>query len=66
MQIYRISVIYKDFNTENMDLSKKILDKGEINSRFVMAVYAILKNKLVNSKADLAESLDIKDRKSIV
>ena len=46
-----------------MNLNEQFLNKEEINSRFIMAVYAILRNKLVNSKADLAESLNIKPSK---
>lgn len=46
-----------------MDIYQRILSKDEINSRFVRAVYAIIGNHLVSSKAALAESLGVKPAK---
>lgn len=46
-----------------MDIWQKILTKDEINTRFNHAVNAILANKLVASKASLAESLGVKPAK---
>lgn len=46
-----------------MDLFEKILTKEEINKRFNTAVTAIMVNKLISSKAGLAESLGVKPAK---
>ena len=46
-----------------MEVFQKILTKEEINTRFVMAVNAVLKNKLVSNKSSLAESLNVKPAK---
>lgn len=46
-----------------MELYEKILTKEEINKRFRMAVIAIMTNKLISSKAGLAESLGVKPAK---
>ena len=43
-----------------MEVYKQILTKNEINVRFIMAINAILDKKMVNSKVDLAESLNVK------
>lgn len=46
-----------------MEVYKQILTKNEINVRFIMAINAILDKKMVNSKVDLAESLNVKPSK---
>lgn len=46
-----------------MDLFERILTKEEINKRFTTAVTAIMVNKLISSKAGLAESLGVKPAK---
>lgn len=46
-----------------MDLYERILTKEEINKRFIMAVTAIMMNKLISSKTGLAESLGVKPAK---
>lgn len=46
-----------------MELYERILSKQEINKRFITAVHAILYNKLISSKAGLAESLGVKPAK---
>lgn len=53
----------QNFNSENMDIYERILTKEEINKRFITAVTAIMTNKLVSSKAGLAESLGVKPAK---
>lgn len=42
---------------------EQLLSKDEINRRFVMAIYAILDNKLISNKTRLAESLKVKPAK---
>lgn len=46
-----------------MDLYERILTKEEINKRFITAANAILMNRLISSKAGLAESLQVKPAK---
>lgn len=46
-----------------MELYERILTKEEINKRFIRAVTAIMANKLISSKAGLAESLGVKPAK---
>lgn len=46
-----------------MDLYERILTKEEINKRFIIAVTAIMTNKLISSKTGLAESLGVKPAK---
>lgn len=46
-----------------MDLYERILTKEEINKRFIIAVTAIMANKLISSKTGLAESLGVKPAK---
>ena len=63
MQRYRISVISPNIFSEIMNQFQKLLSKGEINDRFVRAVYAIIGQHLVSSKTALAESLGVKPAK---
>lgn len=46
-----------------MEIFERILSKEEINRRFITAVTAIMVNKLISSKAGLAESLGVKPAK---
>ncbi len=46
-----------------MELYERILSKEEINRRFIIAVTAVMANKLNSSKTGLAESLDVKPAK---
>lgn len=46
-----------------MDLYERIVSKEEINKRFIMAVTAIMSNRLISSKTGLAESLGVKPAK---
>lgn len=46
-----------------MEIFQRILTKDEINTRFIWAVNAVLRNKLMPSKASLAESLGVKPAK---
>lgn len=46
-----------------MELYERILSKEEINRRFIIAVTAIMVNKLISSKTGLAESLGVKPAK---
>lgn len=46
-----------------MQIFERILSKEEINNRFLIAINAVLANKLISSKAGLAESLGVKPAK---
>ena len=46
-----------------MELFEKILTKGEINNRFILAVNAVIGKHLIPSKTALAESLNVKPAK---
>ncbi len=60
IQIFCISTKYF---SEKVDLFEQILTKEEINKRFKRAVTAILSQKLISSKAGLADSLKVKPAK---
>lgn len=46
-----------------MEIIEKVLTKSEINSRFIIAVDAVLANGLISNKGGLAESLKVKPAK---
>ena len=46
-----------------MELFERILTKGEINNRFILAVNAVIGKHLIPSKTALAESLNVKPAK---
>lgn len=50
-------------NSEKMNQFEQILSKDEINSRFSMAVNAVLSRGLIPTKAGLAEALGVKPAK---
>ena len=57
------SKIFFRKNVFYMEIFERILTKDEINTRFIWAVNAVLRNRLMPSKASLAESLGVKPAK---